>query len=278
MGGMVDDDAELCTLLATVTTLTGMDLRGYKPAQVRRRLLSLMARHGCQGFADYARVLETSPEALRQFCARVTINVSELFRNPDTFEQLKEEYLRPLVRRFGELTVWSAGCANGAEIYSVAMQLSSIGPLMAHRLLATDVDRAILARAAEGRFAPADVRHVPPALLRRHTRRDGEDYIVAPGLRARVEFEHHDLLVDPFPRGIHLVLCRNVVIYFTDEAKDGLYRRFFESLIPGGALFLGGTERIPNARQIGFETPSPFFYVRSSGTPTRDQRPAGPPP
>ena len=115
----------------------------------------------------------------------------------------------------------------------------------------------------EARFSDADIRNVPPEFVRRHLASDGlGSHEVRPEIRGRVEFRRHDLLQDAFPARQHLILCRNVVIYFTDEAKDKLYRRFFEALAPGGVPFVGGTERIPNAREIGFQTPKPFFYAR----------------
>jgi len=258
----LDEQQDFAVLACRVKALTGIDLSRYKPNQMHRRLGALMARRGCTSFAEYAHRLETDAAALQQFVDRVTINVSELFRNPEKFAQLEADFLRPLASQSGALTIWSAGCSYGAEIYSVVMQLEAIAPGRPHRYLATDIDSTILERARAGRFAAQDVRSVSPERLRRHFTQEGDLHIISPAVRSKVQFRKHDLLQDAFPPRVHLVLCRNVVIYFTDEAKDTLYRRFFDSLVPGGVLFMGGADRIPNAREIGFESPKPFFYMR----------------
>lgn len=258
----MDEAQDFLILARKVKALTGIDLSSYKPNQMHRRLGSMMARRGCQTFSEYAHALESDPDALKQFVDKVTINVSELFRNPEKFDQLESEFMQPLVQKFGALSVWSAGCSYGAEIYSVVIQLEGIKPGLRHRYLATDIDMTILARARVGEFNQQDVRGVTPQRLQKYFVKHDDSYTVSADVRSKVEFKKQDLLQAPFPSRMHLILCRNVVIYFTDEAKDQLYRRFYEALVPGGVLFVGGTERIPNSREIGFITPKPFFYAK----------------
>jgi len=261
----VDQDIEV--LARTIRRLTGIEIGYYKPNQLQRRLGNMMGRAGARTFAEYARVLETDPDALAYFVDKFTINVSELFRNPEKFEQLRDHFLAPMLRRFGRLSIWSAGCSIGAEIYSVVMLMDQLDPRGTHRYLATDIDAAVLERARKGQYCDQDVRNVAPALMSRYFTREGSTWQVCDAIRSRVQFRRHDLLQDRFESGFHLILCRNVVIYFNDDAKSVLYRRFYEALVPGGALFVGGTERIPDAREIGFQTTMPFFYVRPDGQP-----------
>ena len=133
---------------------------------------------------------------------------------------------------------------------------------MRHRIQATDVDPRVVERAREGLFLPADVRSVPAPLLKSYFVPEGEQYRVREDVRRDVQFRVHNLLCDPFPSGIDLIACRNVVIYFSEEAKDRLYERFYGALRPGGVLFIGSTERINRYRETGFEQVAAFFYRR----------------
>lgn len=238
---------------------TGLDLQQYKRAQMERRLRSMAERVGARSLEEYWAVLEKDQQQFTQFIDRITINVSELFRNPEKFDELRRVILPELRRLGGTLKVWSAGCSYGAEPYSLAILLEEMRPLSYH-ILATDVDETILNKAREGYFAPEDMRNVSSAWKQRYFIQQGNRYQVTPELKRNITFRKHNLLADPFDTGFHLIVCRNVVIYFTDEAKNRLYERFFQSLVPGGVLFVGSTERIFNYRELGFEMPLSFFY------------------
>jgi chemotaxis protein methyltransferase CheR len=226
---------------------------------MERRLRSMAERVGARSLKEYWAVLERDAGQFAYFLDRITINVSELFRNPEKFEELRRIIL-PELRRLGNpLKVWSAGCSYGAEPYSLAILLEELRPL-SYQILATDVDETILSKAKEGVFAPEDMRNVSAEWKQRYFVQQGNRYQVKPELKRNIVFRKHNLLADPFESGFHLIACRNVVIYFTEEAKDRLYVRFFQSLVPGGVLFVGSTERIFNYREIGFEMPLSFFY------------------
>jgi chemotaxis protein methyltransferase CheR len=206
--------------------------------------------------------LRADPDRMRPFVDKVAINVSELFRNPDKFEQLQNTILPELLASRRPLRVWSAGCSYGAEAYSVAMLLHELSPNSTHTILGTDIDHSILERAADPRFTKEDVRHVTEFRKRVFLDSDDGFYRPKPVIRRYVTFRKHDLLHDPFGREYDLILCRNVVIYFADEAKDRLYREFLRALRYGGVLFVGSTERILQSKEIGFESQVPFFYRR----------------
>ncbi|HLK59278.1 MAG TPA: protein-glutamate O-methyltransferase CheR [Chthonomonadaceae bacterium] len=254
---------------------SGVDLNLYKQQQMHRRLLSMVERAQQRTFMDYFQVLERDPQEYADFLDRLTINVSELFRNPEKWQELREKILPPRLEQRRGLKVWSAGCSYGAEPYSLAILLDQIAPGRDHTIHASDLDKAILAKAKEGRFTDADVRNLDAAVKTRYfTRLSAADaanalpdfspnWQVKPEIRARVAFRSHNLLADRFETSYYdLICCRNVVIYFTDDAKDALFRRFREALAPGGTLFVGGTERIFNYREIGLDTQVPFFYHR----------------
>jgi len=243
--------------------LTGLDLTSYKAPQMHRRLSSLLVRLQIKSFAEYGRVLESDAQRRQEFKDYVTINVSEFFRDVDRFTDLERRVLPALLEGGAALRIWSAGCSMGAEPYSMAIILRELAPGRAHSILATDVDRTILDRAqAGGGYLPSDLRNTSPERLARWFV-DGRDnkYAIAPAVRPMIRWETHDLLRDPFPAGpFDLIACRNVVIYFTEDAKDRIYQGFVRSLRPGGVLFVGGTEAIMRPQAVGLSVLGPGFY------------------
>jgi chemotaxis protein methyltransferase CheR len=256
-----------------IKKLTGIDLGQYRSQQMRRRLGSLLHRSGVSSFIEYYRLLERDRSALLKFVDSVTINVSEFFRNTDKFSELETRFLPELLSRHTQLKIWSAGCANGAEPYSVAILLDELAPFGGHSILATDIDSSILEKAKLGTYTASDVRNVSRQRLETYFTHDAGTgtYTIKRRIRERVTFETHDLLRDPYPTGLDLILCRNVVIYFTEQAKATLYKQFFDSLRPGGLLFVGGTEMVFGAGSIGYDTVSPFFYQKPASDETKQR-------
>jgi chemotaxis protein methyltransferase CheR len=248
---------------STFLAKTGIDLDCYKGTQMERRLQTIMRRVGLSDLSAYARLLARDAARLKEFQDFLTINVSEWLRNPEKWEELKDEILPLLRRQNPRLKLWSAGCSNGSEPYSLAMVLDESDPHGQAQILATDLDEEILKVATAGIYMDKDLRNVSPARRTRYlTERDGL-FTVRPELKAKITFARHNLLADPFPTDLDLILCRNVVIYFTEPVKDELYRKFHRALRPGGILFVGGTESLLRAREFGFESVSPFFYRKA---------------
>ncbi|MBI3964331.1 MAG: protein-glutamate O-methyltransferase CheR [Chloroflexi bacterium] len=249
----------------TVRSLIGVDLSQYQQNQMRRRLDALMQRVGAKSFLDYGRLLERDPQRLQEFRDYFTINVSEFFRDADRFRYLESRVLSELLATKASLRIWSAGCSVGAEPYSVAMILRDLAPRGAHRILATDVDATILARARRGDGYTRDLlRQVTPNRLARYFTPDVETgaYAVKPEVKTLVDFREHNLLGPGPGQGFDLILCRNVVIYFTAAAKAELYQRFVDALRPGGILFVGGTEIVPDSQKFGLNPAGPSFYAK----------------
>jgi chemotaxis protein methyltransferase CheR len=241
---------------------TGLDLESYKQAQMERRLRSFMERAGAQSFIQYYRMLELDEGLMQQFMDRVTINVSELFRNPEQFHILKTKIIPDLVSRSRALKIWSAGCSYGQEAYSIAICLEEVTSSRGHTILATDIDAKALDHAQKGAFTSLDAKNLDGIMKDRWFSKEGDQLVVNKQIRGQIEFRRLDLLKDSFPGNLDLVVCRNVVIYFTEDAKSRLYKRFFDSLKPGGYLFVGGTERVNGYAQIGYSNPLPFFYQK----------------
>ena len=250
--------------------LTGLDLTSYKAPQMHRRLVALMARHRITNFADYARVLETDAERRQEFRDYVTINVSEFFRDLDRFGDLERRVLPELLSAGTGLRVWSAGCSIGAEPYSIAILLNELAPGRAHSILATDVDQTILDRARAGAgYLANDLRNVGAQRIRRwfDATHDGR-FNVGSAARGGIRFTRHDLLRDSYPIGpFDLIACRNVVIYFTEEAKDRILQGFVKALAPGGMLFVGGTEAIMRPQPLGLTVAGAGLYRKAGSNP-----------
>lgn len=260
MGDFIVKEKEWELFKQKLNDKTGINLNFYKPSQMQRRLTNLMGRYEVNGYLDLWNKVEKDPKLFSDFIEYLTINVTEFFRTPEKFTELETKVIPELLNKAPKLNVWSAGCSLGAEPYSLAMILKDLTPNIKHRILATDLDVEILAKAKMGVYSSNEFKNISNHRAQRHFKvRDGK-YFVSEDIKSCVEFKRHNLLLDPFEKGFDLILCRNVVIYFTDEAKLELYKRFFDSLKPGGVLFVGGTEAILNFRDIGFESYLPFFY------------------
>ncbi len=250
--------------------LTGVDLNCYKGPQMQRRLQTFLRRSGHSDWPTFFRMIQGDAEKLGEFRDFLTINVSYFFRDEEKWKCLQELILPELLRGHPKLRVWSAGCSRGHEPYSLAMLLiETTSYYRLHQILATDIDGSALAWAqAGGPYSAEEVAHVPPALFESYFVEDN-GYWVNNRLQRKVTFRQHNLLADPFlpsgegGDGYDLIVCRNVVIYFTADVKQKLYRRFYEALRPGGVLFIGGTEIISKAPDMGFEAISMSFYRRN---------------
>lgn len=240
-------------------------LNDYKPEQMSRRVASLSKHLGCASFAAYALSIERDAAALSEFLDLMTINVTELFRNASLFEDLATKMLpRSPAFTSGGFTAWSAGCSYGAEAYTLAIVLREAFGERPFKIRGTDIDLTMLAKANAPCFSEADMVQVSRQRRDAHfSSPDERTYLPKIHLKRSIEFGRHDLLADVYPAAQYdLILCRNVVIYFNDDAKERIYEGFFHALKPGGILFVGGTERIATATRIGYEMLQPFFYQK----------------
>ncbi|MBR1390600.1 MAG: protein-glutamate O-methyltransferase CheR [Lachnospiraceae bacterium] len=246
-----------------VFKLTTIDLNAYKEKQMRRRIDSLVVKNRAKSYDEYIALLKSDTEKFDQFVNFLTINVSEFYRNPDQWKFLDEKVFPMLIEQFGKnLKIWSAACSTGDEPYSLVMALSRHLPLNQIKIIATDIDKQVLEKAQVGLYDEKSVASVPEDFKKKYFSRVGSSYKIDDQIKRRVEFKQHNLLKDPYPKDCHLIVCRNVVIYFTDEAKDEIYKKFCDSLVEDGTLFIGSTEQIMHHKELGFRRNQSFFFQK----------------
>lgn len=249
------------SLCAALRETARLDLSHYKRPQMERRLLNYARTHEFEDLGGLAAAVREGRIASGDLVAHLTIHVSEFFRDPRFFEELRL-VLRTLGDVRGTLRCWSAGCSIGAEPYSLAMLLLEERPDRPLRIIATDLDEESLTRARRGVYGPREIENVDEALRERYFAQDGDRAVVSNRVRALVRFARHDLLSDPYPVGLDLVLFRNVAIYFNDPARTMVLSRLRGALRPGGVLMIGATETILHPETLGLRQVRPFFFVR----------------
>lgn len=246
-----------------ILKLTGIDLSAYKENQMKRRIDALISKNKIVGYDKYVLCLKTDRRKLEEFVNYITINVSEFYRDPYQWKMMEEKAVPELIARFGRnLKVWSAACSTGDEPYSLVMAMSRHLPLGNIRIQATDLDKEVIAKAKDGIYPARSIVSVPSDLKTRHFRQEGDSFRITQDIKACVDFREHNLLTDIYPNDCHLIVCRNVLIYFTEEAKDEVFRKFYKSLARGGILFIGSSEQILNHREIGYTRKNAFFYQK----------------
>lgn len=242
--------------------LTGVDLTLYKEAQMKRRLTSLYEKKGFQSFKDFAAALEKDQALLNETLDRMTINVSEFYRNYKRWEVLETAIL-PLIKTSRPLKIWSAACSTGEEPYTLAMLLDQQKGLPGYQILATDIDEKALEKAKKGVYQERSLQEVPLSVKDRYfTQNANRSYEVKTEIKKNITFKKHNLLADRYEQDFDLIVCRNVFIYFTESAKEELYLKMAHSLKKNGVLFVGSTEQIFNPEKFGLVPADTFFYQK----------------
>lgn len=246
-----------------VFKLTKIDLNFYKEKQMRRRIDTLATKNGAKSYDEFVQMIKTDKDKFEQFVNFLTINVSEFYRNPDQWKLMDEQVIPKIIKEQKRpIKIWSAACSTGDEPYSLAMAFSKHIPLSDIKILATDIDKQVIEHAKVGLYAEKSIAAVPDDLKKKYFTKIGNSYQISDDIKKCVTFKEHNLLKDTYPKDYDLILCRNVVIYFTDEAKDMIYKNFFNSLKTHGVLFIGSTEQISNYKDIGFNRMSSFYFEK----------------
>lgn len=239
----------------------GINLSAYKPNQLHRRIESLMTRVGVSSLEEYTKLIKKDSSQRQRFLDFITINVTEFFRNPELFDELDKYIKSVYLPKNQSLKIWSAACSIGCEPYSVAMMLQNSSNVASkHKILATDIDSTILVRAKEGEYTDNEMKNVKTEYLNKYFKLVNNKYQINQSIKNMVTFKKHDLILDSYEGNFDIILCRNVVIYFNTDVKNEIYKKFSQSLKPGGLLFVGATESIYNYREYGFEKASTFIY------------------
>ncbi|MCA0983022.1 protein-glutamate O-methyltransferase CheR [Halobacillus yeomjeoni] len=241
---------------------TGIDLSLYKEAQMKRRLTTLRNKRGFAGFGDYFEALITNPHLLEELKERITINVSEFYRNKARFEVLENKILPVLLGQKRRLNIWSAACSTGEEPYTIAMILRSYLQPGQFKITATDLDTASLKKAEKGFYPKQQLKEVSQTAMNQYFEEETDGYKVVDEIKRSITFKQHNLLSEPYPAGFDLIVCRNVLIYFTEEAKQEVYMKFHRALNKEGFLFVGSSEQIFSPDRFGFALFDSFFYQK----------------
>ncbi len=246
-----------------VFTLTQIDLSSYKEKQMKRRIDALITKNKFKGYDDYIIAIKKEKTLLEEFVNYLTINVSEFYRNPEQWKVLETDILPELLKRGKNLKVWSAACSTGDEPYTLVMLLSKFIPMSNISILATDLDKQVIEKAKLGVYSSKSLVGLPKEYKDKFFKAVGDNaYQIDNSVKKCVQFKQHNLLKDTYPTGYDLILCRNVLIYFTEEAKEEVYRKFNTSLRVGGVLFVGSTEQIIKYKELNYESHKSFFYMK----------------
>lgn len=235
----------------------GFDLAMYKDRCIKRRIATRVRALGFNSAPPYIDVLRRNEAELDVLMAALSVHVSQFFRNPSTFATLEGRILPELIRRAAgsgrrELRLWSVGCAGGEEPYSLALLVDELAPRDVRvSILATDVSHPVLEQARQGLFDPLRLTEVPEAIRDRYFETEGRNYRLAERICKMVEFQRHDILTSREYPAADLILCRNVLIYFSREKQENILTRFAAALPVGGFLVLGRAETLlGGARQL----------------------------
>ena len=246
-----------------VYELTKIDLNAYKERQMKRRIDALIAKNSVSGYEKYVQLLKSDKDKFDEFVNYLTINVSEFYRNPDQWDVLDKKVIPQLIKQYGKnLKIWSAACSTGDEPYSLVMALSLHLPLSQIKIIATDIDKQVIEKAKVGLYSATSVVSVPSDLKEKYFTKIGPSYQISDEIKSRVTFKQHNLLKDPYDKDWHMIVCRNVLIYFTEEAKVEIFAKYNDSLAKGGYLFIGSTEQIMEYRELGYVRENSFFYKK----------------
>jgi chemotaxis protein methyltransferase CheR len=245
------DAQELQALKAQIQRDIGFYSDGYKEHCLRRRIAVRMRACGVHTYSEYGRLLTTNHEEHRKLLDAVTINVSKFYRNAEVWRVLERSVVPDLFdMRARPVRLWSAGCAAGEEPYTLAMMLREYAEqngrerdLLKFRVVGTDIDADSLEQAVGARYTPFAFTDIADDVRKRRFKQP--DFVeVNDNVRSMVTFGRSDLINDPFEGGQHLIMCRNVIIYFERELQEQLFMKFHEALAPGGVLVMGKVESL----------------------------------
>lgn len=244
--------------------MTKINLTLYKEKQMKRRIDALIKKNNIDTYKDYVHALKDNKEMFKEFINYLTINVSEFYRNPDQWAVLEREIFPLLLGKNKKINIWSSACSTGDEPYTLVMVLNKLLPLSSIKILATDIDMGALEKAQNGVYTSKSIENLPGEMKEKYFTVIGDSYKIKDEVKNCVEFKQFNLLRDPYPTGMDLIVCRNVLIYFTEEAKSDIYKKFNMSLNPQGILFVGSTEQLIMANKYNFKSLKTFFYVKDS--------------
>ncbi len=250
-------DIEMRLLLHGVRQVYGYDFTDYSEASIKRRISQWLALSGYANLSGAQAVILRDRAAFESLLRGITVNVSEMFRDPPFFRALREQVV-PHLKTYPFVKIWHAGCASGEEAYSLAILLEEEGLKGRFRMYATDINNEVLQRAQAGIYPLKEMQCYTRNYQLAGGRGSFSDYysarydhaIMTQSLREQIVFASHNLAMDADFGEMHLILCRNVLIYFKPTLKERVLQLFDSSLLPGGFLCLGLKETLDGRRIV----------------------------
>lgn len=245
------NDTQLEMLLSMVLDKWGYDFGEYSRASLKRRVNRLYMLDKFPSFAEFGYRVQNDSDYVKRFIEEVTVNVTEMFRDPLFYKSLRENII-PFLATHPLIRIWHAGCSTGEEVYSMAILLEEAGVLHKSLLYATDINPDVLAKASKGIFPLNAMKQYSENYVSSGGRKDFSEYYTAnynhakfdESLSRKMIFSVHNLVSDRSFNSFQLILCRNVLIYFDKELQDKVLRLFDDSLDQLGYLALGSKETL----------------------------------
>ena len=234
--------------------LLNLQWRRFKRGGIKRKVEHRIADLRLPTFEDYLVKVKKDPEEKSRLSQILTVTITRFFRDRKVFDILESSIIPTVAQNKGEgdLKIWSIGCANGEEPYSLSMlwkeKFEKDLPGIRLTLIATDINENLLVRAREGRYKESALKEIPEGIIQRFFKKDGRSYILDPSVRESVEFKKHDIIhEDPFS-GMDIIFCRNLAFtYFSKECQVDVLKKIASSLRKNGYLVIGGDESLPLA-------------------------------
>lgn len=244
-----DDDIEL--VLRDLLEIYGYDFTNYSKASIKRRITGLFASDKFPSFAEFRYRLKSDPDYMKHFVEKVTVNVTEMFRDFSFYAKIREDVL-PTLGTYPLIRIWHAGCSTGEEVYSMAILLHEANLLKKSLLYATDINPEVLNKAKAGIFPLMQMKQYSENYILAGGQKDFSDYYTArydhakfnEELREKMIFSTHNLVSDSSFNEFQLIMCRNVLIYFDRDLQTRVINLFDESLDRLGYLALGAKESL----------------------------------
>lgn len=244
-------DTELSQFIACIREKYGYDFSDYSEASLKRRIIRVMTNDQIPNLAELQNKILINPILFNRFVEEVTVNVTEMFRDPSFYRALIDEVF-PSLAKEPLIRVWHAGCSTGEEVFSLAILLKEAGLLNKSLLYATDINQSVLTNAANRTFSLNCMKDYSDNYLHSGGKYKLSDYYTEKGDKAvlteelskRMVFSHHNLAIDQSFNEFNLILCRNVIIYFNRNLQNRVFTLFNDSTTQGAFLALGTKETI----------------------------------
>ena len=253
-------DIEIALLLEGLYRYYGFDFREYSPASLKRRILERMRAEKLETVSRFQEHVLHDPACMERLLLGLSVHVTSMFRDPEFYLTFRRKVI-PILKTYPTVRIWHAGCSTGEEVYSMAILLQEEGLYRKSLIYATDISHEVLRKAREGIFPLATMQEYTSNYMKAGGTREFSDYYTAhydnvifhPSLKTNVVFAEHNLATDGSFNEFHVILCRNVMIYFNKALQERVHNLIYDSLSMFGVFGLG------NKETLKFTPREPFY-------------------